>query len=102
MIWYRRLLRLNLGSGVLHSKHCHACHERCYKQALNILRKECIKLQIKYTEYLNECLNANKFQNLQSLDESRLNYSRHRSQNANLNFCFMSRFMSGKSEKKNL
>ena len=86
MSWYRRLLRSNSGAGVLHSKHCHACHERCYIQALNTLRKECIKLQVKYSEYLCGRLNANKFRNLQSLDESRLNYSRHRSQNARTSF----------------
>jgi len=88
MSWYRRLLRSNSGAGVLHSKHCHACHERCYIQALNTLRKECIKLQVKYSEYLCGRLNANKFRNLQSLDESRLNYSRHRSQNARTSFLF--------------
>lgn len=98
MILYRRLLRSDSGAGVVHSKHCQACHQICYIHALNILRKECIKLQVKYIEYRNGCLNANKFQNLQGLGESRLNYSRCRSQHANLHFCFMSR----KSEMKNL
>ena len=53
VILYPRLLRSNSGAGVLHNKHCQACHQRCYIQALNIFRKECITLQVKYTEYLN-------------------------------------------------